>query len=801
MKLSVILVSFLVAFISLNQSFAEVYTTGSAADNNGNIIVIGYCLGNVAIGGEQFNITTPSAFILKLNSDGEKIWVRFINSSQSIKANAVAVDSSGNIYITGEFSGTANFDSYSLTAQRVDAYIVKYNSQGNADWVKHGTYTLAGRGSDIYASRNGNIHLCGYGMGSITFDTLTASRGFALTIDSLGNITKLFSTTIEPFDISVDNEDNLIFSGTLWINYPPYGYEQIVKYDNNGNLIWSNNISQGHTITDNNLFIYSSRYLNKYDTNGNYISGINDFSNCLDIKIHTDTNVLIAGSHSNAKPFFYPLISNGMTDSYIAKTDTGFNLLWVKHGGGLYDDELNSVISFLDGAVLATGNFRDSINFDSVRVVGGMGLDDNWVGILKLDNEGNLQWFNKIAENFLVSSPINWCPLNSGNKWNHYGYRVSLPQSSVTIISKTVEVVDSTYLDDKLYYKMNGFFGFSNNTLIKYDTLSQRIIISKGGIDYTFLDFSKSIGEVYQQIQPNGSFNDIKNISGSIVVLSDTLITRGFLRNTPMISGTYNFAENIGFVSQDEINRVNYGSYEDIFLIEYKIYNPSLFHDKHEYLATINFDNISFVPETNRIVQNFQILHHLSVLTNNLLGFSYIKNAYLESFYYNGADTIWNNNFNIPQTTEIDFSLNYQFDTTKYNQGYHLYYRIAAVDKGIVADTFYSPQTGYYKLFWKDSTTSVTQTEFEALTYSLSQNYPNPFNPVSKIVFTIPKRENVSLKVYDILGSEITTLVNKELDAGKYEVDFSGKDLSSGIYIYQIKAGAFRETKKMILMR
>jgi len=68
-------------------------------------------------------------------------------------------------------------------------------------------------------------------------------------------------------------------------------------------------------------------------------------------------------------------------------------------------------------------------------------------------------------------------------------------------------------------------------------------------------------------------------------------------------------------------------------------------------------------------------------------------------------------------------------------------------------------------------------------------------------VFTIPKRENVSLKVYDILGSEITTLVNKELDAGKYEVDFSGKDLSSGIYIYQIKAGTFRETKKMILMR
>ena len=84
MKLSVFVFTLLLVLTFLNQSFAEVYTTGSAADNNDNIIVIGYCLGNVAIGGEQFNITTPSAFILKLNSDGDKIWVKFISSTGNL---------------------------------------------------------------------------------------------------------------------------------------------------------------------------------------------------------------------------------------------------------------------------------------------------------------------------------------------------------------------------------------------------------------------------------------------------------------------------------------------------------------------------------------------------------------------------------------------------------------------------------------------------------------------------------------------------------------------------------------------
>jgi len=84
--------------------------------------------------------------------------------------------------------------------------------------------------------------------------------------------------------------------------------------------------------------------------------------------------------------------------------------------------------------------------------------------------------------------------------------------------------------------------------------------------------------------------------------------------------------------------------------------------------------------------------------------------------------------------------------------------------------------------------------------YYLSQNYPNPFNPTTKIDFNIPKSSYVTIKVYDILGREITTLINKELKPGRYTVDFNGNNLSSGVYIYVLKVNDFSEAKKMILL-
>jgi hypothetical protein len=85
--------------------------------------------------------------------------------------------------------------------------------------------------------------------------------------------------------------------------------------------------------------------------------------------------------------------------------------------------------------------------------------------------------------------------------------------------------------------------------------------------------------------------------------------------------------------------------------------------------------------------------------------------------------------------------------------------------------------------------------------YSLSQNYPNPFNPTTKINFSIPKAGLISLKVYDMLGREVQSLVNQQLAAGEFIAEFDGAGLSSGTYFYRLQVGDFVQIKKMVLLK
>ena len=117
-------------------------------------------------------------------------------------------------------------------------------------------------------------------------------------------------------------------------------------------------------------------------------------------------------------------------------------------------------------------------------------------------------------------------------------------------------------------------------------------------------------------------------------------------------------------------------------------------------------------------------------------------------------------------------------------------------------------------LYWVDFTaydiwpknftpTSVSKNNESQLPdgFSLSQNYPNPFNPVTIIKYTIAKEAFVSLKVYDVLGKQIASLVNDHKQPGNYEVNFDGSSLASGIYYYRLTAGSFSETKKFVLAK
>ena len=107
----------------------------------------------------------------------------------------------------------------------------------------------------------------------------------------------------------------------------------------------------------------------------------------------------------------------------------------------------------------------------------------------------------------------------------------------------------------------------------------------------------------------------------------------------------------------------------------------------------------------------------------------------------------------------------------------------------------------YDSLVIKNLVSNVAETDFIPSEYQLSQNYPNPFNPVTNIEFSIPTKSYVSLKIYNILGEEVKTLVSGVRNAGKYIMKFDASNLASGVYIYRIKSGTFSHSKKLILLK
>jgi hypothetical protein len=85
--------------------------------------------------------------------------------------------------------------------------------------------------------------------------------------------------------------------------------------------------------------------------------------------------------------------------------------------------------------------------------------------------------------------------------------------------------------------------------------------------------------------------------------------------------------------------------------------------------------------------------------------------------------------------------------------------------------------------------------------FNLDQNYPNPFNPATTISFSLSSRSFILLKVFDLIGREVATIVSEELSAGNHSRQWNAADLPSGIYFYRLQAGTFTETRKLVLLR
>jgi len=184
----------------------------------------------------------------------------------------------------------------------------------------------------------------------------------------------------------------------------------------------------------------------------------------------------------------------------------------------------------------------------------------------------------------------------------------------------------------------------------------------------------------------------------------------------------------------------------------------------------------------------------------------------IETSDYGYLLTGWKQNLNTTNTALFIFKLNSLGDTlwTEYYDGYSWdegRFIIETQDMGFILTGSSASYTTHYWDLWvikTDTNGMVLSTDFKPLIlnrYFLNQNYPNPFNLSTKIKYTLTKTEKVKIEVFNLLGQRIETLLNKQMPAGSNEIEFTAKDLPSGVYLYRIETNNFKQTKKMILLK
>jgi hypothetical protein len=344
-----------------------------AVDNSGSVFITGYFQGTVDFdpGPNTFNLTSVGIydiFISKLDATGNFVWAKQLGGSTTSIGNSIALDASGNVYTTGKFSGTVDFDpgpgTFNLfSTGGSDIFISKLDASGNFVWAKK----MGGFGEDIGNSiavdSSGNVFTTGYFQGTADFDPGPGTFNFS----SAGNE--------DIFISKLDALGNFVWAKKM--GGPSYDRGNSIAVDASGN-VFTTGYFQGTVDFDPgpgtfNLTGAGSRdaFISKLDASGNFVwakqLGGSSIGNS--IALDASGNVYTTGSFYGTADFdpgpgTFNLTSAGDGDIFISKLDDSGNFVWAKHMGGFYDDFANSIAVDEFGNVYTTGSFKVTVDFD-----------------------------------------------------------------------------------------------------------------------------------------------------------------------------------------------------------------------------------------------------------------------------------------------------------------------------------------------------------------------------------------------------------------------------------------------------
>jgi hypothetical protein len=389
----------------------------------------------------------------------------------------------------------------------------------------------------------------------------------------------------------------------------------------------------------------------------------------------------------------------------------------------------------------------------------------------------------------------NYFPLAVGNKWqfNRMCY--------IYFSGNTEYYVDrDTIISNKKYYHIQG----EVNDWVRYDNEEDKFYLRWNDNDYVVMDYTLNEGSSTPHILFNT--HEIKSawvVAPMILSIFDsTFHSKGNSWGVSTPIGGYGYktyySERLGETKQNYYSSPGFDCERTMI--------RAIIHDSIgvKYYSDHVKPEIIFSPVlvTNKFNIDWDFdVDHLYTGFRASYNENFVDSVLMYS-YYSNEDSIFSNApvlaINTPNS--INYSISHLLDSTLMKNDYSFYYKIYAVDKGIVPEYSTKPDTGYYKLVY-DPNVSVEIIEDRIMDYELLQNYPNPFNPVTVIDYSIKEEGNVELIVYDVLGKVVEKLVEERKIAGNYSSQFDASKLSSGIYFYSLRVNDFVATKKMLLIK
>jgi hypothetical protein len=723
-----------------------------ATDASGNVFVTGTFSGTVNFGGN--NLVSSGGldiFLAKYNAAGVHQWSQRFGGTSLDEANSVAVDALGNVFVTGDFSGTANFGGANLvSAGSLDAFLAKYNAAGVHQWSQRYGGTGDDEGNSVVVEGAGNVFLAAW-------FNLTTNFGGANLV-SAGS----FDVVVAKYNAAGVHQWSERYGST--------GLENGVgmALDASGNIVLVGYFSSTANLGGSNL-VSAGQYdifVAKYDGVGLHQwsqgFGSTNFDAGYSVAVDASSNVLVAGYFFGTVNFggSDDLVSAGGNDIFLAKYSSLGVHQWSKRFGALSGDFGTSIAANASSDVFLSGLFAGTVDFGGGNLVGG----SQDIVVAKYDAAGVHQWSRHFGGTGLdatnaISVDVSGNAFATGYFENTVnfgtGNLVSAGQQDVFLVKLMRETAEPS---------------ISAITDIGNDQGRQvKITFDRSGHDDPVSATPMILYEAYRRNDAPPAYTTTRDLAG---MSSRQLLDQGWTEvGTVHGHGKSEYSIDVPTIGD---STVALGPYNSTFFIRGATATSFTYFDS-PIDSGYSLDNLApGVPS---------------------------------SLAFEAGDLSWDES----SAADFDFFTVYGSNTSSFGSAVVVDYSVAPA-----MDVSGSPYVYYFVTATDFSGNEGKPATVNTLTgvggtpnkYVLSvSNYPNPFNPRTTVSYTVPSRGRVTVSVYDTRGSRVATLIdNEERAAGAYHADWDGRDdrgvvAASGVYFTRIEHVSGTRSKKMVLLK